>query len=530
MHKIVLALVGAVLAAGGTAKAAPDCGSLADLKLEATNLLSAAEVPTDGELPDYCRVLGYVRPAINFEVRLPLRNWNGKLYVAGCGGFCGTLDADRPGFANAMNHGLRRGYAAATTDSGHWGKDVLDARWALADPVAEAAWGQRAAHETTRIARALVEAYYDTAPQRAYFAGCSTGGRMALMEAQRFPDDFDGIIAGAPALDYTGLVATFFAWITQANTGPDGRPIFPAAKLGLVRDAVYASCDAKDGLEDGLIADPRRCALDPASLACKGGEAAGCLTEAEIGVLRKWYGGAVNGRGERLYPGGIPPGSEPHWPRWLTGAGNAPPLMPLFARDFLRYMAFEPDAGPSYEVEDFDFDRDPPRLAAMAAVYNAATFGPAGATDPPDADLAAFARRGGRLILYHGWADPLVTPQATVEYYEAAARRAGGMERTQGFARLFMVPGMDHCGIGTEGPGIADTGIDPLGALEAWVERGTAPDALPATKTDAAGRVLWRRPVCAYPQVARYIGGDPSTPSSFRCETQARLPPARSVP
>jgi feruloyl esterase len=264
---------------------------------------------------------------------------------------------------------------------------VFDGRWALSNPLAEADWGQRAASETARVAKALVQAYYGSAPHKAYFAGCSTGGRMAMMEAWRFPNDFDGIISGAPALDYTGLVATFFAWMTQANTGPDGRPVFPAAKLGLVRDAVYGSCDTKDGLEDGLITDPRRCAFDPASLVCKGGDAAGCLTKAEVGVLEAWYGGAVNSRGERLYPGGIPLGSEPNWPLWLTGAGDAPPLMPLFARDFLRYMAFEPDAGPSYEVRDFDFDRDPPRLAAMAEA--AATFGRRDADDR----LAAMVRR-----------------------------------------------------------------------------------------------------------------------------------------
>jgi feruloyl esterase len=179
-------------------------------------------------------------------------------------------------------------------------------------------------------------------------------------------------------------------------------------------------------------------------------------------------------------------------------------------------MAFEPDAGPTYEVKDFDFDRDPPRLDAMGQIYNVATFGPA--PDLPGADLSAFERRGGRVILYHGWGDPIVTPQPTVEYYEAVAREAGDMERTRAFARLFMVPGMDHCGVNTEGPGIADTGIDLLSALEAWVERGTPPDSLLATKTDPAGPVIWRRPVCAYPQVANYIGGDPKAPSSFRCE------------
>jgi hypothetical protein len=521
MRMMVLRLsatLGAVLAGTGMAGAAPDCSGLAALKLENTNLLSDAELPAVGDLPAYCRVLGYVRPAINFEVRLPRQDWNGKFYMAGCGGFCGTLAADAPGFTNAMNHGLQRRYAVATMDGGHWGASVVDGRWALANPVAEMDWGQRAVNETAKAAKALIQAYYGTAPQKAYFAGCSTGGRMAVMEAARFPNDFDGIISGAPALDYTGLVATFFAWVAQANTGADGQAIFPAAKLPLVRDAVYRSCDGQDGLADGLIADPRRCAFAPSSLQCQGGDTADCLTAAEVGVLAKWYGGVVNSRGERLYPGGIPLGSEPNWPRWLTGAGNAPPLLPLFARDFLRFMAFEPDAGSSYAVTAFDFDQDPPRLATMAKVYNAATFDPARPADLSGADLSAFRQRGGKLILYHGWGDPLVTPQLTVDYYEAVARRAGGWSGTRAFARLFLVPGMDHCGINTGGPGIADTGIDPLTALEQWVEAGLAPEALLATKRDGAGQIAWRRPVCAYPQAAQYDGsGDPKDPASFRC-------------
>jgi hypothetical protein len=338
------------------------------------------------------------------------------------------------------------------------------------------------------------------------------------MEAARFPSDFDGLISGAPALDYTGLVATFFAWVAQANTSANGQAIFPAAKLQLVQDAVYRRCDGQDGLADGLIADPRRCAFQPSSLQCQGGDTDSCLTTAEVAVLAKWYGGAVNSRGGRLYPGGIPLGSEPNWPRWLTGAGNAPPLLPLFARDFLRYMAFEPDAGSSYEVTAFDVDRDPPRLATMAGIYNAATFDPARPGDVAGADLAGFRRHGGKLILYHGWGDPLVTPQPTVDYYDAVVRRVGGLSSARAFARLFLVPGMDHCGINASGPGIADTGIDPLTALEQWVEAGIAPEALLATKLDGAGQMAWRRPVCAYPQAARYDGsGDPQDPASFRC-------------
>jgi Tannase and feruloyl esterase len=214
-----------------------------------------------------------------------------------------------------------------------------------------------------------------------------------------------------------------------------------------------------------------------------------------VGVLEKWYRGPVNSQGQKLYPGGIPMGSEPHWSRWLTGLGNAPALMPLFAQDFLRYMAFEPSAGPSFKVAEFDFDKDPPRLAAQARVYNAATFNPE-TGQVSFGDISAFRRAGGKLILYHGWGDSLVTPQLTVEIYEALAKRNSGFGATQEFARLFLVPGMDHCGIGTEGPRISDTGIDPLTALEQWVEQGKAPEELIATKVASGGQTLWRRPVC----------------------------------
>ena len=521
MHRAAVAalLLVAIGAHGAPALAGPDCGALSNLKIENTNLLSATEVPAAGDLPAYCRVLGFVRPAINFEIRLPLQGWNGKFYMAGCGGFCGALDSDRPGFTNAMNFGLRRNYAVSTMDSGHWGTSVLDGRWAMNNPVAQMDWGQRAVTETARVTKVAIKTYYGTEQKKSYFVGCSTGGRMAAMEALRFPKDFDGIISGAPALDYTGLVATFFAWVTKANTGSDGKPIFPSSKVKLVQDAVYAACDDKDGLKDGIISDPRKCEFNPASLKCKGGNAVDCLTEAEVGVLEKWYRGPTNSQGQQLFPGGIPMGSEPHWPRWLTGLGNAPGLLPLFARDFVRYMAFEPAGGPRFNVSDFDFDKDPPRLSSMAQVYNAATFQPQNGEMAAAGDLSAFKQAGGKLIIYHGWGDPLVTPQPTVEFYERTAKQSGGIGAAQEFARLFMVPGMDHCGIGTDGLGISDTGIDPLTALEQWVEEGKAPDHLIATKTAGpGGQTLWKRPICAYPNVARYSGsGDVSDAASFTC-------------
>lgn len=505
----------AAFALFATPALAQNCAALTGQKLDDVNLLSAVEVPAAGDLPGYCRVLGFVRPAINFEVRLPLQNWNGKFYMAGCGGFCGRLLSDAPGFTNAMNYGLRRNYAVATMDSGHWGSSVVDGRWAEANLVARMDWGQRAVTETAKVGKAMVKSFYGREQQKAYFAGCSTGGRMAAMEASRYPKDFDGIIAGAPALDYTSFVATFVAWTAQANLGQDGKPILTAAKAKLVEGAVYAACDEKDGLKDGQIADPRKCDFKPSTLVCKPGQNSECLTEAEAGVLEKWYAGPKDSRGRQLYPGGIPLGSEPFWPRWLTGTGTAPALMPLFGQDFIRYMAFDPAAGSSFGLKDYDFDRDPPRLAAMARVYNAATFNPDRPQDVEGADLSAFKAAGGKLIIYHGWADPLVTPSFTIDYYDALARKAGGS--ASDFARLFMVPGMDHCGIGQDGPGIADTGIDPLTALERWVEGGVAPDQLEARKV-VNGQTVWARPVCPYPQVAKHNGsGDVKEAKNFTC-------------
>ena len=509
---VVACLFGLGALAAPNAARAADCGGLARLKIETTNLLSAAEVPAAGDLPAYCRVLGYVRPAINFEVRLPLTGWNGKFYQAGCGGFCGTLLSDAPGFTNAINVALRRNYAVAADDSGHWGSSAVDGRWALDNPVGKADWAWRAETETARVGKALVKAFYGTAQSKAYFAGCSTGGRMAGVEATRFPADFDGIIMGAPALDYTGLVATAFAWFAQANIGPDGKQVFGPAKLPLVRDAVLKSCKSTDGLID----DPRTCGFKPESLQCQSGDGADCLTQAEVGTLEKWYAGPRDGHGTQLYPGGLPPGSEANWGLWLTGSSTRPPAMPLFGQDFLRYMAFVPDAGPLYTARAFDFDRDPARLAPMADLYNAATYEPAtGAVQ--GADLSAFAKRGGRMVVYHGWGDPLVTPYLTVAWYDAWVKAAGGMDAARGTARLFMIPGMDHCGINPANASITDTGIDPLTALEQWVEQGAAPAALLATKRTAEGQTVWQRPICAYPQAATLTGTDSKDPAAWTC-------------
>ncbi len=507
-----LALGACVL--GRPAAAATECGALAQMKIEQVNLLSSAEVPAKGDLPAYCRVLGYVRPAINFEVRLPLADWNGKFYEAGCGGFCGMLDTERPGMFNSITYAERRNYAVATMDSGHWGASSVDGRWALDNPVAKADWAWRAVTETARVGKALVAAFYARAPQHAYFNGCSTGGRMAGVEATRFPDDFDGIIMGAPALDEAGAAGTFFAWLTQANTGPDGKQILTSARLPLIQNAVRAACAGADGLVD----DPRKCGFKPETLQCKGESGPDCLSAAEVDVLQKWYSGPHDAMGRQLYPGGLPLGSEANWGLWMTGLGGRPPVMPFFAREYLRYMGFETDAGPTYKVADFDMDRDPARLVPMSALYNAATWVPGAPGHVAGPDLGKFIAHGGKMVIWHGWGDPLVTPFLTVDWYQAMARAAGGMDKVRAAARLFMVPGMDHCGINPNNESITDTGLDPLSALEAWVEHGTAPETLTATKRDKTGQTVWQRPICAYPQAAKLApGADPTLAASWSC-------------
>ena len=233
------------------ASAAEGCSALAGAKLDNVDFLSSVEVPSAGDLPAYCRVLGFVRPAINFDIRLPISGWNGKFYEVGCGGFCGTLDSDIKGFANAPNYALRRNYATAVTDAGHWGSGSVDGRWAFNNLVAKDDWAWRAEAEVARVGKALVGAYYGKAQDRSYFAGCSDGGRMAGIEVSRFPNEFNGVIMGAPALDFTGLVATLFTWIKNANIGPDGHPILPGSKFKLVEDAVYKQCADAGGLVRG---------------------------------------------------------------------------------------------------------------------------------------------------------------------------------------------------------------------------------------------------------------------------------------
>ena len=466
----VLAALAFSAPAAAQSAAPEDCTALARTAIEDGFVTTARVIAAADDMPAYCEVRATALPAISIEVRLPMEGWNGKLYQAGCGGFCGDLGrADRSGgFVNAMGPGLKKGYATATSDSGHHGLSVLDGAWAYHNPHAERDWGWRSIGETNRVAKAMIAEFYGGETERAYFQGCSTGGRMANRAALTYPEMFDGIISGAPALDYPGLVALKFSWLVQANTGPDGQAILGPGKDALIGDEVMRQCDGLDGAEDGLISDPRACTADLSGLACGASGGNDCLSEAELGVVEKWRQGPQNAAGDQLYPGGIPAGSEPFWWLWLTGKeGGGGKLVPAFARDFGAYMAFAHDPGPGWSPMDFDFETDPARLAHMAAVYNA---------DNPD--ISAFRAAGGKMIVWHGWADAIVTPFKTLDWHAKAAEAAGGEAALAENVRLFMIPGMDHCGILPGPGGISQAGIDPLTALEGWVEGGTAPETI----------------------------------------------------
>lgn len=474
-------------------------------------ITAAVEIAAAAPIPEHCRVDGFVATpgnTVSFRLALPTAAWNGKLYFPGNGGYAGSLVS--------LDAGLARGYASVTTDTGHQAGPA-DASWALENLPKKIDYGYRGVHVVAVAAKSLTRAFYGTGPRFSYFDGCSNGGRQAMMEAQRFPEDFDGVIAGDPEL---GDLQTGFNWNMQALLATP-QSYLPAGKLALITNAALAECDGKDGLVDGLIDDPRRCRFDPASLRCEAGDAPTCLTDGQIEAVKKIYAGPVTSDGGRLFPG-FTVGSEAGpggWDAWISG--TVPPFVgpdgalwlssaqSALNVNFVKYLAFD---DPGFRVTQFDFDRDPALLAK--------SIGPI--LDPSDPDLSPFQERGAKLIMYHGWADPALTPLRTVDYHRAVVTtlehrsRVLGHVKTDDFFRLFMVPGMYHCG-GGPGP----NAFDALTALENWVEHGAAPDRIIATKflgDDPAQGIERTRPLCPYPQVARYRGaGSIDDAASFEC-------------
>ena len=425
-----------------------------------TQLLSAEQRPTashpqHGEVPAHCAITGYISSNIGIEMWLPLEDWNEKYLMQGCGGFCGSTQQ-----IVRCRDALKRGYACITTDMGHKSTPI-DAKWAYNNPQAEIDFYFRSTHATAQAGKAIAEAAYGKPPQRSYFRGCSTGGRQGLISAQRFPADFDGIIVGAPAgvSPYGGL---HLIWSALANLDEDGAPILHPDQLPAIHDKAIAACDALDGQQDGIIDDPRQCQFDPASLQCSGD--ADCLSAEQVAVLTKIYDGPTGPDGERLSTFTPMVGSELNW-RVYIGTDTQPAFYYTFGAEFFRYLAFAEDPGPTWRPEDFDFDVDVGRMGHIRMFNDAA-----------DPDMRNFARRGGKMIAYHGWADQSVLPNATIDYLEKV-RGVMGHDETDDFFRLYMMPGVNHCITG-KGPSY----VDMLTALENWVEDGTAPGDLTAYK------------------------------------------------
>ncbi|MDX2056164.1 MAG: tannase/feruloyl esterase family alpha/beta hydrolase [Gemmatimonadales bacterium] len=506
------------------------CASLTSLRLQGAVITEASPVapglftpPPDGppaspvKLLAHCRVRGTARPVpdseIRFEVWLPEPGaWNGKFQQAGNGGYAGSIPA------GSLANALLRGYATAGTDDGHVG---MDPSFAIGHPEKVVDFGHRAVHLTAGHAKAVIEAYYGRAATRAYFVGCSDGGREALMEAQRYPADFDGIVVGAPANNWTRLL-TSGVWNWRALNETPGSAI-PVAKLGLIQRAAVAACDRLDQVADGLIEAPNRCRFDPASLQCRGADQPDCLTTAQLTALRKIYDGPRSPRtGERIYPGAIP-GTEAvpgNWNPWIVASPQQPlPFIAWFGTTFYQSMVFE---NPAWDYRTMDFDRD--LATALAKV--------GGVLDAVDPDLRAFRDRGGKMIQYHGWGDAAISATGSIDYYQQVLTSVG--PGVPDFYRLFMVPGMGHCGGGIgptdfgqfeTGPTAADPDRDIVAALDRWVERGVAPERIIATgirpgepMSDPSKATRISRPLCVWPRIAQYRGvGSSDEAENFSC-------------
>ena len=509
-----LALLGAVLVASPAHAA--DCQALATRALDGAHVTGAelvpagpmttpvpGSVPVKLDLPPFCRVKGVAATSIGFEVWLPVQGWNGRILSVGNAGFGG----DQP--LNALAEGLRKGFAVSGNDTGHKGADPS---W-MKDPAKVRLWGHSATHLVTAPSKALVAAYYGVAARRAYFEGCSTGGAQAMEEAEFYPEDYDGIVAGAPGMSYAHLMMSFL-WGLRA-TEPPGAPISPE-KLEVLHAAVLAACDAGDGLKDGLISDPQACRFDLATVTCKDARQASCLTPAEAETARRIYGGPKNSRtGASIYPGfaygseADPAATNPLAYGWTAIQGR---LAQAFAIPLLRTMVYR---DPAWDWRTFDWDRDVAEVDRRVG-RDITALSP---------DLRRFAARGGKLVIYQGWGDqlngqalPIEYRRSVIAFLAATGGRASAERKVDGFVRVFMAPGMAHC---MGGPGF--TRFDALAAVQAWVESDRRPDLILATRSaplapepSASGQGV--RPICAYPKTARYTGLGPATDAaSFAC-------------
>ncbi|HUZ48021.1 MAG TPA: tannase/feruloyl esterase family alpha/beta hydrolase [Terriglobia bacterium] len=482
------------------AASARTCESLSTLRLPHTTVTEAEPVaggafPPRGrrvevfkQLPAFCRVQATLTPTpdsdIKIEVWLPASGWNGKFLGVGNGGWAGNINYF------ALAQGVAKGYATVATDTGHTGTGT-DARFALGHPEKLVDFSYRAVHLMTVRGKAITAAFYSRTARLSYWNGCSTGGRQGLMEAQRFPRDYNGIAEGDPASYMTHLMFAA-VWPSKFILENPAAGI-PREKFPMIHQAVLRACDALDGVKDGIISDPERCRFDPATIECKAGDSPSCLTAAQVELVRKVYQGPVNPHtGKQIFPG-LAISSERGW-RAQVGGGPRE-----IAINYFKYVLFK---NPDWNFSALNFDRD--------VELSDRRYSPI--MDAINPNLSAFQAQGGKLIMYHGWSDPLITARESVEYYHKVVATMGGLASTRQFARLFMVPGMYHCG-GGPGP----TVFDKVGPLDQWVAHGAAPDKIIAAHK-TAGKTDMTRPLCPYPEVAQWTGsGSTNDAANFVC-------------
>lgn len=515
MREALCCIFGILLCLAGVAPVfAATCESLSSVKLAGVSITQATVIPAgkfvlpdgaDGRgqdmalvprLPAFCRVVATLAPSadssIGMELWLPVTAWNGKFLAVGNGGWAGTISYGPRG--RSLIDGVMRGYATASTDTGHRdpnpaGSGQGDAHFAIGHQEKLIDLGYRAVHEMAVVSKAIIAEFYSTPARLSYWNGCSTGGRQGLMSAQRYPADFDGIVAGAPANNWTNM----HAWDLYASVPAltDRTSLVPPAKLTMLNRSVLAACDATDGVSDGVLNNPRACRYDPKVLACGDADRGDCLTNAQIATVTRMYSPAVVS-GQEIYPG-KEVGSEATWTPVATTAQQ-----PVAVALGSFQVAYE---NPDWDWRTFNLDRDWKSMdQRLGPVLNA--------TDP---DLSAFRARGGKLLLYHGWNDTLIPPGNTVNYFTSVEKKIGLAES---WMRLFMAPGMNHCAGGV-GPDVADW----LGALEQWREFNSAPERIIATRANEDGSRM-TRPLCSYPQVAVYSGtGSTNDAANFVCRS-----------
>jgi len=514
----------AFLSLARTAAAQTACPDLRGLSPDsfpvATRILSAAlTTPPAAGLPSslpqatakapitqYCAITGYVAPQNHFEMRLPVREqWNGKLFFSACAAFCGNVAG------NACNQGLLLGYASVTSNGGHSSAGGFDGVWAANDLGAQEDFAHRANHNATLAAKRIVEAFYGKPPSRSYMSGCSKGGHAALMSALRYPEDFDGIVAGAPVYDFTGKAVIHASWVLQANNDGKGGIVVDGPTTDLVHRSVLDACDLTDGVKDGVVGNPLACQWKPEDLACTAERTTGCLSPTQVAALKKMYSAPVDRTGKVLFPTGHALGSESdEWKQWAIGRGANYQV----ASQFLRYMAFDKPQSPSdSDPLTFDFAQGPASLARARAIYDATSV-----------DLRAFKARGGKILMWHGWADTSIPAGSSIDYYLRATNESGGRAAIESFFRLFLLPGVLHCS-GGEGADRADT----LTLLDRWVEEGKAPDVIVTTK-ESDGVASKTRLVYPFPKVAHYSGsGNPNDLSSWTAVEPTTQPTVAGV-